>query len=107
MENCKQLTVFSHDVAPKASFEKTFNRVYSLSEGMSLSPKVNPQEIALVFMIMAQGTEYNIEMPACDPSIEEWMHLSQLALVKGDFLSNNMVAGVQTLVSKTDAALGS
>lgn len=48
---------------------------------------------------MAQGTMFNIEMPHYDPSAEDWLHLSEWALVKGDFLSNNMVPGLQTLVS--------
>ncbi|GCB23345.1 uncharacterized transcriptional regulatory protein C1F7.11c [Aspergillus awamori] len=86
-----------HDVAPRATFDKTFDRVYASSSGTSLSPKVNPQEIALVFIILAQGTMFNIEMPNYDPSTEDWLHLSELALVKGRFLSNNMVAGLQTL----------
>ncbi|GKZ24450.1 hypothetical protein AbraIFM66951_010458 [Aspergillus brasiliensis] len=86
-----------HDVAPRPTFDKTFDRVYTTSRGTSLSPPVNPQEIALVFIILAQGTMYNIEMPNYDPSAEEWLHLSELALVKGRFLSNNMVAGLQTL----------
>ncbi|RDH28069.1 hypothetical protein BDQ94DRAFT_163103 [Aspergillus welwitschiae] len=86
-----------HDVAPRATFDKTFDRVYASSSGTSLSPNVNPQEIALVFIILAQGTMFNIEMPNYDPSTEDWLHLSELALVKGRFLSNNMVAGLQTL----------
>ncbi|KAL2432701.1 hypothetical protein ABEF95_014691 [Exophiala dermatitidis] len=86
-----------HDVAPKALFEKTFDRVYTLAEGGSLSTPGNPQEIALVFIIMAQGTLFNIEMSNYDSSAEDWLHLSERALVKGDFLSNNMVAGLQTL----------
>lgn len=89
----------SHDVAPKAQFEVTFDRVYRRAEMDSLAPPVDPQEIALVFIIMAQGTMFNIEMPNCDGSAEDWLHLSERALVKGDFLSNNMVAGLQTLVS--------
>jgi hypothetical protein len=80
-------------------FQGTFDRVYKLSEGVSLSPSVNPQEIALVFIIMAQGTMYNIEMPNYDSSAEEWLYLSERALVKGKFLSKNTVAGLQTLVS--------
>ncbi|GKZ81188.1 hypothetical protein AnigIFM56816_005700 [Aspergillus niger] len=87
-----------HDVAPRATFDKTFDRVYASSSGTSLSPNVNPQEIALVFIILAQGTMFNIEMPNYDPSTEDWLHLSELALVKGRFLSNNMVAGLQTLM---------
>lgn len=42
---------------------------------------------------------FNIEMPDCDSSAEDWLHLSERALVKGHFLSNNTVAGLQTLVS--------
>ena len=90
--------MFSHDVAPKTSFQKTFNHVYTLLEAGSLSP-VDPQEIALVFIIMAQGTMFNIETADNDSSAEELLHLSERALVKGDFLSNNTVAGLQTLVS--------
>lgn len=89
----------SHDVAPKGPFEKTFDRVYTRAERGSSSHPINPQEIALVFIIMAQGTMFNIEMPDCDSSAEDWLHLSERALVKGNFLSNNMVAGLQTLVS--------
>ena len=94
--------MFSHDVAPRAQFDKTFDRVYSFTNQNSTSPRANPQDIALVFIILAQGTMYNIEMPnydsSTDSSAEEWLHLSERALVKGDFMSNNMVAGIQTLV---------
>lgn len=93
------LTSCSHDVVPKASFQKTFDRVYTLTNADLLPATVNPQEIALVFIIMAQGTMYNIEMPSHDPSAEYWLRLSERALIKGNFLSNNMVAGLQTLVS--------
>jgi hypothetical protein len=41
---------------------------------------------------------FNIEMPNFDSSAEDWLHLAERALVKGDFLSNNTLAGVQTLV---------
>ena len=94
----RDLTKPSHDVAPKPRFEKTFERVYSLSEGAFLSPRINAQEIALVLIILAQGTMFNIEMPTHDSSAEEWLHLSERALVKGEFLSNNTLPGLQTLV---------
>ncbi|KAM5344358.1 hypothetical protein ACJ41O_012895 [Fusarium nematophilum] len=96
-ESYYRYCAWHHDVAPKASFEKTFDRVYKRAERGSSSASVNPQEIALVFIIMAQGTMFNIEMPNCDSSAEDWLHLSERALVKGEFLSNNMVAGLQTL----------
>ncbi|KAL4901553.1 hypothetical protein BDW74DRAFT_187209 [Aspergillus multicolor] len=86
-----------HDVAPKGGFQKTFDRVYHLVDAVVMTPSVNPQEVALVFIILAHGTMFNIEMPNYDPSAEEWLHLSEQALVKGHFLSNNMVPGLQTL----------
>lgn len=93
------MTRFSHDVAPKTLFEKTFDRVYSSSNGVASASPVNAQEIALVFIILAQGTMFNIEMPLYDSSAEDWLRLSERALVKGEFLSNNTLAGLQTLVS--------
>lgn len=91
------LTQSSHDVAPRDRFEKTFDRVYAVIN--ETSRRVNAQELALVFIVLAQGNVFNIEI-ASDPTIpEELLHLSELALMKGDFLSNNTVAGVQTLVS--------
>lgn len=86
----------SHDVAPQDRFEKTFDQVYNLAD--EIPCRVNPQELALVFIILAQGNVFNIEI-ASDPTVpEKLLRLSELALVKGDFLSNNTVAGVQTLV---------
>ncbi|KAH8587807.1 hypothetical protein B0O99DRAFT_526197, partial [Bisporella sp. PMI_857] len=97
VESYYRYCAWHHDVAPKALFQKTFDRVYALSDSEPMPPPVNPQEIALVFIIMAQGTMFNIEMAIDDSSVEEWLQLSERALVKGDFLSNNTVAGLQTL----------
>lgn len=83
-------------MAPRSRFEKTFERVYALTS--ETSRRANAQELALVFIILAQGNVFNIEI-ASDPTIpEELLRLSELALMKGNFLSNNTVAGVQTLV---------
>lgn len=60
---------------------------------------VDYQEIALVFIVIAKGIVFNIELPMGDASAEAFLHLSEQALVEGDFLSNNTVAGLQTLVS--------
>ncbi|KAJ9144638.1 Transcription factor [Pleurostoma richardsiae] len=97
VESYYRYCAWHHDVAPKTSFERTFDRVYTRAESGSSSSPLNPQEIALVFIIMAQGTMFNIEMPDSDSSAEDWLRLSERALVKGDFLSNNTVAGLQTL----------
>lgn len=94
----------SHDVAPQSSIIKTFDRVYQLVDGLNPSSPVNAQEIALIFMIMCQGTLYNIEMAHNDASAEEWLRLAQQALVKGEFMAINTIPGVQTLVCSPDLA---
>ncbi|KAH7070681.1 hypothetical protein BKA63DRAFT_545166 [Paraphoma chrysanthemicola] len=97
IESYYRYCAWHHDAAPRAQFEKTFDRVYSFVDGTAQASRVNPQEIALVSIVMAQGTMFNIEMPHYDPSAEDWVRLAERALVKGDFLSNNTVAGLQTL----------
>ncbi|KAF2153605.1 hypothetical protein K461DRAFT_278410 [Myriangium duriaei CBS 260.36] len=97
VESYYRYCAWHHDVAPRTAFSKTFDRVYTAFDGLSLSPQINPQELALLFIIMAQGTLHNIEMPHYDSSANEWLHLSERALVKGEFLSSNTIAGLQTL----------
>ncbi|KFZ06247.1 hypothetical protein V501_07591 [Pseudogymnoascus sp. VKM F-4519 (FW-2642)] len=97
VESYYRYCAWHHDVAPKSPFHNTFDRVYMLLDEQPIHNAVNAQEIALVFIIIAQGTMFNIEMANDDSSVEEWLQLSERALVKGDFLSNNTVAGLQTL----------
>ncbi|KAL1893125.1 hypothetical protein Sste5346_006557 [Sporothrix stenoceras] len=95
IESYYRYCAWHHDVAPKPRFQETFARVYSFVTPGTAPPTsaINFQEVALVFMMMSKGTVYNIEMPTDDPSAEEWQHLSEMALVKGNFLSNNTIAG--------------
>ncbi|KFZ02024.1 hypothetical protein V500_00474 [Pseudogymnoascus sp. VKM F-4518 (FW-2643)] len=97
VESYYRYCAWHHDVAPKASFQNIFDRVYTPLDEQPTPYSVNAQEIALVFIIIAQGAMFNIEMANDDSSVEEWLQLSERALVKGDFLSNNTVAGLQTL----------
>ena len=89
----------SHDVIPRDKFQPIFDRLFATTSGDSAEIPANPQEIALVFIVMAQGTMFNLELPYNDPSAAEFLRLAEQALVKGEFMSNNMVIGLQTLVS--------
>jgi hypothetical protein len=81
----------------QGTVRQTFERIYALAGGLAPSPRVNPQEIALLFVILSQGTRYNIEMAFGDESAEDWLQLAELALVKGNFMSSNVISGIQTL----------
>jgi len=61
---------------------------------------VNPQEIALIFIVLAVGTLFNLEILPHHPSAHRYFRLSQQSLCKGDFLNRNTVAGLQTVVSE-------
>nr|XP_019051366.1 hypothetical protein I302_01815 [Kwoniella bestiolae CBS 10118]OCF30296.1 hypothetical protein I302_01815 [Kwoniella bestiolae CBS 10118] len=87
-----------HDVVPRPGLQKIFDRLYPPTPHVDdLVHPVSPQELALVFILLAQGTLYNLEMPNNDPSAEGWLNLSERALVKGNFFANNTIPAVQTL----------
>ncbi|OCF40873.1 hypothetical protein I317_05323 [Kwoniella heveanensis CBS 569] len=87
-----------HDVVPRHNFRKLFDRIFDvLPAAGDTRPTVAPQELALLYIVLAQGTLFNIEMPYNDPSAEHWLQLSERALVKSDFFANNTIPAIQTL----------
>lgn len=62
---------------------------------------VPPDQLALLYIIFAMGSYYNLELPPDDSSVEDYVQLSRCCLAKADFLSRNTIAAVQTLVSFT------
>lgn len=60
---------------------------------------VSPQELALLYVVFAMGALYSLELPPNDPVATEYHALSKACLVKGNFLVNTAMSGVQTLVS--------
>lgn len=49
-------------------------------------------------MVFAMGALYSLELPPNDPVASEYLALSKACLVKGNFLVNTTLSGVQTLV---------
>ncbi|KLT41091.1 hypothetical protein CC85DRAFT_303533 [Cutaneotrichosporon oleaginosum] len=86
---------WQYDVAPRAYFEPIFERVYAAVE--SNNHAVNPQQLALLFIVFAMGALYSLELPPNDPAAAEYHALSKACLVKGNFLVNTAISGVQTL----------
>lgn len=62
------------------------------------SRRAHAQKLALLFIVLAMGALHNLELPPDDHSAEEYLALSRDALEAGDFMINNTMAGVQTLV---------
>jgi hypothetical protein len=92
-----------YDVIPRPSLTPLFDRTYS---GTSTSKRdvVSPQELALLYMIFAMGALYSLELPPNDPVATEYFMLSKACLVKGNFMVNTAISGVQTLVSTYPSA---
>lgn len=59
--------------------------------------RVDVQELALLFIIMAFGALHNLELPPNDPVAEEYALLSKSALAKTDFMTNSSLTTIQTL----------
>jgi hypothetical protein len=60
---------------------------------------VHPQQLALLFIIMAMGALHNPALPPHDPSAELHCAAARWCLVKGDFIGHNTIAGLQAVVS--------
>lgn len=93
------LLVDSYNICPRPSFEPTLNAALD-AQSSSSGTRVNPQEIALIFIVLAVGTLFNLEILPHHPSAHRYFRLSQQSLCKGDFLNRNTVAGLQTVVSE-------
>jgi hypothetical protein len=62
------------------------------------SQDITADRLALLYIVFAMGSYYNLELPPDDSSVEEYLELSRSCLAKGDFLANNTIAALQTLV---------
>lgn len=79
-----------------------FDRTYRLDSPRRAptSPQgpPSPDQLALLYIILAIGSYYNLELPPDDSTVEEYLKLSQCCLSKADFMARNTMAGIQTLV---------
>ena len=79
--------------------DEFFNKVYAISERHEMtSTNVPPHDLALLFVVFAMGSYYNLELPPDDSSIEDCLKISKCCLAKGDFMANSTISAVQTLV---------
>ncbi|WVQ84771.1 hypothetical protein IAT38_006928 [Cryptococcus sp. DSM 104549] len=94
-------------IAPCEQVEPIFNLAYRyVNHPSGVSGKdVPPQDLALLYIVLAMGSYYNLELPPDDPSIEEYLALSKMCLAKGDFMANNTISGLQTLLIMTHLLL--
>lgn len=90
----------SFDVAPRQRFQPIFESIYEVVKGpQDTRRSVDPQQLALLYAILAMGTLHHLELPPDDPSAEEYLELVKKCLSKGDFLQYTKIESIQTLVS--------
>lgn len=101
---------WNHDVAPRSCLQPIFDRAYGLGDEevterrrerrgeREIVHRVHPQQLALLFIILAMGALHNPDLPPHDPSAEHHLAAARWCLVKGDFIGNNTIAGLQALV---------
>lgn len=88
------LLMIRYDIAPRRTIEPIFKHVYADES----TPKMPAQRLGLLFGIFAMGALHNLEVPPDDSAAGEYMQVAKTCLVKGDFMTKNTIAGVQTLV---------
>lgn len=62
--------------------------------------RVDVQQLALLFAVLALGASHNLELSPDDPIAEDYCEASRNCLVKGNFMTHSTLAGVQTLVRR-------
>ncbi|WOO86263.1 putative transcriptional regulatory protein [Vanrija pseudolonga] len=67
---------------------------------------VPADQLALLYIVFAMGTYFNLELPPDDPGVEDYLNLSQCCLAKADFITKHTLAGVQTLHIMASLKLG-
>ena len=102
---------FSYDIVERRVFEAMVDRIYESSkavqkEGLGSSGvTVNPHELALFYVVLASGCQYNLELPVNDPMSNQYLLLSQRCLSMGSFMTKNTIVAVQALVSVSQTLL--
>ncbi|WVF70366.1 hypothetical protein IAT40_005156 [Kwoniella sp. CBS 6097] len=97
MDSYYRYFAWNHDTAPRRFFQPVFDKIFDSLASRSYR-NVHLQQLALLFAILAMGTLQNLELPLHDPSANEYLAYAKGCLTKGDFMNNNTIAGVQTLI---------
>ncbi|ORY30182.1 fungal-specific transcription factor domain-domain-containing protein [Naematelia encephala] len=90
---------WNYNIAPRNVLQPIIDRLYrQLSlHGFTMPAEVSHQQLALVFAILAMGSLHNLEVAPNDSCAVEYLALSKLCLTKGNFMTHNTLAGVQTI----------
>nr|XP_019009006.1 uncharacterized protein I206_06694 [Kwoniella pini CBS 10737]OCF47787.1 hypothetical protein I206_06694 [Kwoniella pini CBS 10737] len=92
---------WSYEIVSRNSVRKIMEDVYIHVGGTGDEPRrtmVHAQQLGLLFIVLAMGALHNLELRPDDSSAEEYMQCSEDCLTKGRFMTNNTVAGVETLI---------
>jgi hypothetical protein len=77
-----------------------YEAIYSYrAQGVNSRGPPDYQELALLFIILAMGTLFNLELLPNDPASDRYLRLAEISLGLGEFLKRNTLAGLQTVVS--------
>lgn len=78
----------------------------SVSTSTQSFSRVDVQQLASLFAILALGASHNLELSPDDPIAEDYCEAARNCLVKGNFMVHSTLAGVQTLVRDRDGIRG-
>lgn len=60
-------------------------------------PRIDHQDLALIFIVLAMGALHDLELPINDPMALDYMSAARLCLSRGDFLQRHTASAVQAL----------
>ncbi|ORY30771.1 hypothetical protein BCR39DRAFT_598252 [Naematelia encephala] len=93
VESYNRYFAWSYEVVSRSTLTHLLSNVYP-----SYSHVIDPQQLGLLFVVLAMGALHNLELPPDDPCVDEYLTLAEQCLIKGNFMVHNTMAGVQTLI---------
>ena len=84
------------DIVSRAKIHQTLDWALSSPDESTVS-KLQLQELGLLFMVLAMGSLYSLELPPDDPIAEEYHWIAQQCLANGEFMTHNSITGIQAL----------
>jgi len=95
---------YSYNICPRESFQLILDEIYSHKLRYECSQdcpseRTDATRLGLVFIVLAIGVTFNLEIAPEDPAADRYYRLAKVCMSKGGVLGANSIPTIQTIVS--------
>ncbi|KAK8870138.1 hypothetical protein IAR55_000708 [Kwoniella newhampshirensis] len=99
LESFHRYLGWSYSLVSRQTLQRIMAEIYATRKAWTAYSEthVNLQELALLFMALANGALHNLELSPDDQLSDEYVCRARQCLVQDSFMSKNTIAGVQSI----------